>query len=295
MPRALRVELARLRRLPTWWREAPRMARAGPSAGSHVLATHASPLRRSGCVSTDPAGERLQAGKEQNVALAAGHIDGIRLEPGAVFSYHHAVGRPSRLRGFRPGLELHGGAMAAGIGGGACQVANLLYLLALRGAMNVTERHRHSLDLFPDDGRTVPFGCGATVFYNWADLRFANPLDQAVSIRLWIEAGELRGELRCADDPGLRVEVYEVGHRFVQPEPGGAVWRENAIRRRIRDGGGALLIDQLVAENRARVSYPVDARLLAATESPAEAVGAVTSSTTAAAPPPAVSAPAGAS
>lgn len=249
---AVRVDVARLRHLPALWLATRGASTTRGVAGAHELVAASSPLRRAGMVS-DP---RLQAGKERNVAVAAARIDGIVLAPGGEFSYHRAVGWPSRARGFRPGLELHDGAMAAGVGGGACQVANLLYLLALRGAMTVTERHRHSLDLFPDDNRTVPFGCGATVFYSWADLRFVNPLDQPVSIHLAVADGRLRGALRCATDPGLTVEVYEVGHRFVR-DAAGVVWRENQLRRRIADRDGPL-IDQRIADNRARVAYAVD-------------------------------------
>ena len=154
----------------------------------YLLAERSSPLRR------DPVrDEALQAGKEHNVSLAARALDGVVVRPTQLFSYHHLVGRPSRLRGFRPGLELHGERPGAGIGGGCCQLSNLLYLLCLLGGMRVVERHRHGLDLFPDSARTVPFGCGATVFYGTADLRFDNPLDQAVLLRMGIEDGRLVG------------------------------------------------------------------------------------------------------
>jgi vancomycin resistance protein VanW len=252
LPRGLRVELARLRRVPAWLFEAPRMARARGSL-PFVIARHSSPLRRAGQRS-DPA---LQAGKERNVRAAATRLDGLMIAPRQTLSYHHAVGRPSRLRGFAPGLELHDGAPATGIGGGACQVANLLYYLALIGAMTVTERHRHSLDLFPDANRRVPFGCGATVFYNWADLRFVNPLDAPVALRLRVTGGELVGELCAAGDPGIRAEVYEVEHRFFVRD--GATWRTNRLRRRItRAADGVVLTDHEVAHNLARVAYTID-------------------------------------
>src|SRR5260370_34676795 len=96
--------------------------------------------------------------------------------------------------------------------------------------MKVVERHRHGLDLFPDHQRTVPFGCGATVFYNYADLRFENPLPQPVLLRCRIERRCLVGQLLTVDDPGWTVEVYEVGHRFFQE--GDMRMRENRIRRR---------------------------------------------------------------
>ncbi|HTQ09505.1 MAG TPA: VanW family protein [Fimbriimonadaceae bacterium] len=213
-----------------------------------VLSERRSPLRRA-----HVADERLQAGKEHNVALVAAKIDGIVIEPGKTFSFHHAVGRPSRLRGFWDGLELHSGVPSHGVGGGACQVSNLLYLLAIEAGLDIVERHRHALDLFPDHGRTAPFGCGATVFYNSADLRFANRLDMPVAIRLKIEAGHLAGQIRSESDPGLKVEIYEVGHRFERQ--GDAWWRENRIRRRFIDAAGNVVSDEEVAHNLGRCLY----------------------------------------
>jgi len=254
LPRAVRIELARARRLPDWIAELPRIARGHAPAGdvtcgAFPLAAHASPLRRGG--HHDP---RLQRGKERNVALAAAQLDGLLIRPGELFSYHHTVGRPSRWRGFQPGLELHDGAASVGIGGGACAVSNMIYWLALRAGMRIVERHRHALDLFPDDGRTVPFGCGATVFYNFADLRFENPWPDPVVLRLTVADGALRGTMAVPRDPGFRVEVYEVGHRFFRH--GGALHRENRIRRRITTASGALVCDVEIAHNLGRVLYP---------------------------------------
>lgn len=263
VPFALRVELTRLRRMPAFLLESPRMARRGsptdPSAEAFAvrLAAHATPLRRS----SSPIDERLQSGKEHNVALAARRLDGVVVRPGQMFSYHHVVGRPSRSGGFVLGLELHDGRPRAGVGGGACQVANLLYVLAVRGLMVVTERHRHSLDLFPDDGRSVPFGCGATVFYNQADLRFVNPLADPVRLHLEVAGGELRGELATPRDPGVRASIVETDHRFVRD--GSAIFRENTLFRRItRVSDGALVDEHLLAAHRARVCYPVPGALV---------------------------------
>lgn len=251
IPFALRVELRRLGRWPGWLLETPRIARRRLSDAGELpvaLARGSSPLRRFGA-----AADALQRGKERNVALAAGRLDGLVVAPGQLFSYHRLVGRPSRLRGFRRGLELHDGQASAGVGGGCCQVSNLVYQLALEGGMKIVERHRHGLDLFPDHRRSVPFGCGATVFYNYRDLRFENPLDQPVLLRLWIEEGQLCGELRCARPLPWRVQVYETGHRFFGQA--GRWMRENRIRRRMVLADGTLLLDEEVAHNLARVCY----------------------------------------
>jgi vancomycin resistance protein VanW len=254
LPFSVRLELLRLKRWPGWLVETPTIARTRlPAAGGlwfqHLLARHSSPLERaSGAV--DPV---LQRGKERNVALAVGLLDGLLVRPHEIFSYHRTVGRPTRWRGFRQGLELQNDRPSRGVGGGCCQVSNTLYLLALRGGMKVVERHRHGLDLFPDHQRTVPFGCGATVFYNYADLRFENPLAQSVLLQLRVEEQALVGELWSETDPGWTVEVYEEGHRFFRD--GDAWMRENRIRRRFRLADGSVLLDQEVAHNRGRVLY----------------------------------------
>jgi vancomycin resistance protein VanW len=254
IPFSVRLELLRLKRWPGWVVETPTIARTRlpevqRARFQFLLARHESPLERApGAV--DPV---LQRGKERNVALAAGRLDGLVVRPHEIFSYHRTVGRPTRWRGFRPGLELQNDRPSRGVGGGCCQISNTLYLLALRGGMKIVERHRHGLDLFPDHQRTVPFGCGATVFYNYADLRFENPLPQPVLLRLQIEQRALAGELLAVDDPGWRVEVYEEGHRFFQE--GGAWLRENHVRRRFCFPDGQVLLDQEVAHNRGRVLY----------------------------------------
>ncbi len=253
VPFPLRVEWVRLRGTPARWLERDvlaheRVGRDGLAGFGHTLAERRSPLRR------DPVkDETLQRGKERNVTIAAGALDRVLVAPGQLCSYHRLVGRPSRLRGFVPGLELHGEEPSAGIGGGCCQVSNLLYLLCLLGGMRVVERHRHGLDLFPDSARTVPFGCGATVFYGTADLRFDNPIDQPVLLRMLIEDGQLVGRLLCAEDPGFRVELDERDHRFFRED--GRWMRENRIVRRILDPDGGLILEQQVAHNRARTCY----------------------------------------
>jgi len=253
VPHALRLEIKRLQRLPAWLVERPQIARrqlASPewSAFGFLLASHSSPLRRPGHCD-----ERLQLGKERNVANASRRLDGILIETAQVFSYHHVVGRPSRWRGFVDGLELRDGRLASGVGGGCCQVSNLLYWLALNAGMRIVERHRHSFDLFPDQNRRVPFGAGATVFYNFADLRFENPLSLPVLLRLRIERGELQGELLAERDPQFRVEVRESEHRLSR---NGAQWiRENRLRRRILGLDGAVLVDEEISHNRGVVLY----------------------------------------
>ncbi len=254
IPFPIRVEILRLRRLPRCVLETPTIARnklTEEEAQEYpfTLACLRSPLRREIVLADTP----LQAGKEYNVGLAARMLDRLEIRPYQIFSYHRIVGGPARIRGFRTGLELHGGEISKGVGGGCCQVSNALYLLALRAGMKIVERHRHGFDLFPDHDRTVPFGCGATIFYNYVDLRFENPLPQSVLLRAKVVDGQLECEIRTTQEPGWTVGIYEIDHRFFKEGDG---WvRENRIRRRIHAEDGSLVLDQEVAHNRGRVMY----------------------------------------
>lgn len=248
------VRLA-LRRMPAVAADLlrPRPERAGSAQRltfAHVQARRATPLRRA----TIHYREELQAAKERNVRRAAELLDGVLVPPGGAFSWHRTIGPPLRLRGFLPGPELHGGQLTAGSGGGLCQAANLVYWLAVHAGMEIVERHRHELDLFPDDHRSAPFGCGATVFFPARDLQFRNPLALPLLLAFRVEDGHLHGEARFPQDPGFTCEVVEARHRFVRRPDG--VWRENMllVRRRLASGAVSELP---LSENRARVTYPV--------------------------------------
>lgn len=254
VPFSIRNRIVGLRRGPRWILERPRMARQRVGKAEQrefvwPLAEHSSPLERQpGLIPTE-----LQRGKEVNVALAARTLDGLVVASGQVFSHHHAIGRTSRRRGYRRGVELRDGRIESGIGGGLCQVSNAVYWVAVCAGMRIVERHRHGFDIFPDRERTVPFGGGATVSYNTADLRFENPYPASVVLRARVETGTFICGLWQRGDPGVRVEVEEVGHRFFRDSVG---WvRENRLRRRISNARGTVVVDEEVAHNVGRVLY----------------------------------------
>jgi vancomycin resistance protein VanW len=254
IPFRIRRKLVIVRRLPRWIVERRSIAlhRAGPAeqqAFSWLLAAHSSPLERTpGAIPSD-----LQQGKEANVRLAATMLDRLVVGPNQTFSHHHTIGRTTRRRGFRKGMELQDGDSTGSWGGGLCQVSNSFYWVAVQAGMRIVERHRHGLDLFPDHERTVPFGCGATVVYNYADFRFENPYPQPVMLRARVEDGSFVSEIWAGQDPGFTVEIEEVGHRFFRS---GSDWyRENRLRRRVRRNSGELVSDAEIAHNTGRVMY----------------------------------------
>lgn len=175
----------------------------------------------------------LQQNKRRNLELAIATLDGRVLRPGETLSFWRCVGNPTARRGYLPGLVLAHGRLHADVGGGLCQLSNLLHWLALHTSLTVVERHHHGHDSFPDAGRVVPFGTGATVFYNYLDLRLRNPGPETYRLRLWLTTEELRGEVRSDRPPSLTYEVVEEDHRFRRQ--GSGVVRENRLYRVARD------------------------------------------------------------
>src|SRR5690606_16094322 len=112
----------------------------------------------------------LQHNKVTNLRIAAERVHGLVLGPGQEFSFWRTVGEATRRKGYLEGMRLHRGEVRSGIGGGICQLANLLHWMVLHTPMVVTERSEHAFDPFPDNGRVVPWGVGCAVAYNYVDL-----------------------------------------------------------------------------------------------------------------------------
>lgn len=197
----------------------------------------------------------LQHNKITNLRLAAACLDGLVVRPGETFSFWRLVGRPAARRGFLDGLVLENGRIGRGTGGGLCQLGNLLYWMALHTPLTVTERYRHGYDVFPDENRTLPFGSGATLAWNYIDLQWRNDTEQAFQIRLWLSASDLHGEIRAEAALAERYEVFEQGH-LIRHESWGGYSRHNQLARRVSEAStGKLLREELVTENHALMMY----------------------------------------
>jgi vancomycin resistance protein VanW len=196
----------------------------------------------------------LQENKVTNLKLASAKINGVVIKPGETFSFWKLVGKPTKRKGFLDGMVLSNGTFYPGVGGGLCQLSNLIYWITLYTPLTVTERWRHTHDIFPDAGRTQPFGSGATVLHNYIDIQITN--NTAYNYQLVIRLGdsELNGEWRCEQPASLKYEVYESNHLFRQEWWGGYM-RHNVIRRRVFNLDNVEIGDEFITENHAIMMY----------------------------------------
>jgi len=196
----------------------------------------------------------LQENKAVNLKIAVGNLQYATLYPGETFSYWKLIGNPTKRKGYKEGMLLKNGTVTAAIGGGLCQLSNLIYWLTIHSPLTVMERHRHGYDVFPDSGRTQPFGSGATCFYNYGDLMVKNNTPHTFQLHLSVEEQDLKGAWMCDTPPEFRYEVYESDH-IMQSEYWGGYTRRNVIRRRKLALCGELLDDEFVVENHAIMMY----------------------------------------
>lgn len=196
----------------------------------------------------------LQQNKISNLRIAVKKLNGIIIYPGETFSYWWTIGKPTRRKGYVDGMILSHGNYETGIGGGLCQLSNLIYWLTLHTPLKITERHRHSYDVFPDSNRTQPFGSGATCFYNYLDLRIYNPTKHPYQLNIHLTDEHLVGQWNTVEESLHSYEVYEKEHKITQEYWGGYV-RHNLIYRRVFNYNRELINDEYVTENHAIMMY----------------------------------------
>ena len=196
----------------------------------------------------------MQYNKIRNLEIATKQLNGIMIKPGETFSYWKLIGKPTKSKGYLEGMVLDFGKFKAGIGGGLCQLSNLIFWITLHTPLDVTERHRHSFDVFPDSNRTQPFGSGATCVYNYRDLQICNNTDSVFQLSIYTDGENLCGEWRSTTEPKSRYEVYEK-ETIISHEFWGGYVRNNTIFRKEFEFDGTLISDAYLLENHAIMMY----------------------------------------
>jgi vancomycin resistance protein VanW len=201
-PMQLRLAVAVTRRAWTDWRKPSAFASEtiDPAARASLKAAIAiaQPIRHTAHFE----------GKLHNLTLAARKLDGLCVRPGATVSFWRTIGKPTQVRGFQTGRAIVNDRLGADIGGGLCQVASLLYELALRGGMQTVERHPHSRDLYTEDTRFTPLGLDAAIVWGFKDVRWMNTHDQDVTLAFNVDGETLHGKLLTAKPiPAYELEI----------------------------------------------------------------------------------------
>ena len=218
---------------------------------SHKIYVHKSLIRRRlGNVDM-----HLQNNKAINLSLAAPKINGVLIRPNEIFSFWKLVGNCSRKKGYQEGLVIKSGQVSQGIGGGMCQLTNLIHWMILHSPMTIVEHHHHNqIDMFPDYGRQVPFGSGTSVMYNYLDYQFVNETNQTFQLIIYTTDTHLCGELRSDQELEYAYHIVEEKSCFVKELDG--YYRNNELYRKINDKiTGNQVSKTRIVKNHAKVLY----------------------------------------
>ncbi|WP_156509955.1 VanW family protein [Rossellomorea aquimaris] len=216
----------------------------------NVIFTHRTPLFRK----LKDVDMWYQQNKVINLKIAVKELDGLTIKPGETFSYWKTLGNTTKRKGYVDGMVLYYGSFKPGIGGGLCQLSNLIYWMTIHTPLTVTERHRHSYDVFPDSNRRQPFGSGATCAYNYLDLQIKNETDSTYQLHVYLTDQQLVGEWRASSPSLYTYEVYEKEHR-ISHEFWGGYLRHNQIYRKVYNRERVEIDDQFITENHALMMY----------------------------------------
>lgn len=198
---------------------------------------------------------QLQENKAVNLGLAAPKLNGILIRPGETFSFWKLVGSCTAKKGYLEGLIIRRGQVDKGIGGGMCQLTNLIHWMALHSPLDITEHHHHNdVDMFPDFGRQVPFGTGTSILYNYLDYQLTNNTSHTFQLLIHTDETHLCGQLRCDSPLPYSYHIYEKEHFFTQEQ--GEYYRNNQVWRDTIDKvTGNIVAQEHLLSSHARVLY----------------------------------------
>ena len=153
-----------------------------------------------------PGQEQLGMAKRHNQRLLGGELHGVVIPSGDVFSIWRIARRPTAARGYARAAALKRGTLTTDVGGAVCLLSTVLYNVGLLGALEVMERHCHSVDSYGEN-RYFELGRDAAIEFPYLDLRFRNPHPFPVRLAVQIESDRVVAELRSPVPHTFSVEL----------------------------------------------------------------------------------------
>ena len=195
-----------------------------------------------------------QLNKAVNIDLACKCINGIIIHPGETFSFWKLVGNTTKRKGYKAGRVIVRNKLVTGLGGGLCNLSNTINRVVLHSPLTVTEFHKHSDALAPDEGERIPLNAGTSVGYNYIDYRFKNTTKQDVQLLLWVENEKLYAELRTINQYPNLYHLVEENHHFAKEND--IFYRNSKLYRVVTDRKTNKEIDkELIWDNHSEVMF----------------------------------------
>ena len=124
-------------------------------------------------------------GRTTNLKMAAAHINGTVVAPGAIFSANKTIGPRNAAAGWREAGMFVSGQVVSGTGAGICQASSTLYNATLLAGLPIVERHPHSMPV-----TYVPPSQDAALLWGQKDFKFRNDTGGAIKIETKVSGGK---------------------------------------------------------------------------------------------------------
>ena len=160
-------------------------------------------------------------GRTTNLKMAAAHINGTIVAPGAIFSANKTIGPRNAAAGWREAGMFVSGQVVSGTGAGICQASSTLYNATLLAGLPIVERHPHSMRV-----TYVPPSQDAALLWGQKDFKFRNDTGGAIKVETKVSGGKfvakIWGEKPKTSPPvkvtsrvlsragGMRSEAYKI-------------------------------------------------------------------------------------
>lgn len=126
------------------------------------------------------------AGRTENIQIAARTVNGTLLLPGQTFSLNDTLGERTPQKGYNQAPTIQNGRLVLGYGGGVSQVATTLFNGMFFAGLEDVEHKPHSFYI-----SRYPEGREATVNFDNVDLEFKNDSPYGVLIEMYTGGGKV--------------------------------------------------------------------------------------------------------
>lgn len=157
------------------------------------------------------------ANRAHNVELSLKKINGLRLDPGEIFSFNESVGPRTKEAGFKTApVIMPDKSMKDDWGGGVCQASSTVFNSAALAGLEIVERYHHSFPV-----AYLPAGTDATVTYGGADFKFKNNKSTPIFLHTYRKGNRVYVDIYGEPIPGNNSYklVTELVETIKAPEP----------------------------------------------------------------------------
>ncbi|MEF9893173.1 glycopeptide resistance accessory protein VanW [Anaerorhabdus sp.] len=200
---------------------------------------------------------KYQENKVFNLKLAALPINWLLIRPGETFSFWKLVHQADKFISYKEGLTVVNGETIPAVGGGLCQLSNLLFQLFLHSPLTIVERKGHRIKEFPELSGDCVKGIDATIADGWIDLKVKNNSEQTFQLGIYFDDTNINGYLYSNEECKIRYEIENRNLRYYK-ENDTTVEKVEVWKKFIQNDSGKLIKEEFVYENQCVIGYDLE-------------------------------------